>query len=133
MPRLRHLHRLTVDAYAVQHPGRPSPKSKQSVAVHLMRLHLILELGFDDDAAAKAMPRLARQTHCLHWLEPPPSLGNKTVVDVWNTTNAHQHTEAAREWARSAWQAWAPHYVQILQWLPPEFTKNHGENLLRRW
>ncbi len=28
-------HRLTVDAYAVQHPGKPSPPSIGSVAVHL--------------------------------------------------------------------------------------------------
>ena len=28
-------HRLTVDAYAVQHPGTPSPQSIQSIGVHL--------------------------------------------------------------------------------------------------
>ena len=36
-------HRLTVDAYAVQHPGRPSPQSIQSVALHLISLCLVLE------------------------------------------------------------------------------------------
>ena len=39
------VHRLTVDAYAAQHPGVPSPQSIQSVAVHLIRLHLVLERG----------------------------------------------------------------------------------------
>ena len=38
-------HRLTVDAYAVQHPGVPGKQSSQSVAVHLMSLCLVLERG----------------------------------------------------------------------------------------
>ena len=48
------VHRLTVDAYAVQHPGQPSPQSIQSVGVHLLRLCLILEHGFSAAAAAVA-------------------------------------------------------------------------------
>jgi hypothetical protein len=31
-------HRLTVDSYAVQHPGRSSPQTIQSVCVHLLSL-----------------------------------------------------------------------------------------------
>lgn len=31
-------HRLTVDAYALQHPGKHSPQSIQSIAVHLVSL-----------------------------------------------------------------------------------------------
>lgn len=49
-PALMAAHRLTVDAYAVQHPGRPSPQSIQSVALHLISLCVVLfeEMGFDD-------------------------------------------------------------------------------------
>lgn len=47
------LHRLTVDAYAVQHPGRPSPQSIQSVAVHLISLCLILDRGGAPAARAR--------------------------------------------------------------------------------
>jgi len=36
-------HRLTVDAYAVQHPGIPERRSIQSVCVHLISLCLMLE------------------------------------------------------------------------------------------
>ena len=32
------VHRLTVDAYAAQHPGTPSKKSIQSVAIHVIGL-----------------------------------------------------------------------------------------------
>ena len=45
------VHRMSVDAYAVQHPGRPSPQSIQSVAVHLISLCTMIE----KDASA---PRL---------------------------------------------------------------------------
>jgi hypothetical protein len=36
-------HRITVDVYAVQHPGEPERRSIQSVAVHLIALCLVLE------------------------------------------------------------------------------------------
>ena len=36
------VHRMSVDTYAVQHPGQPSPQTIQSVAVHLIRLCLQL-------------------------------------------------------------------------------------------
>ncbi len=43
---------LIVDAYAVQHPGVPSsPQAINSVAVHLMTLHGILERDFKIDQA----------------------------------------------------------------------------------
>jgi hypothetical protein len=117
-PAFMAIHRLTVDTYAVQHPGTPSPQSIQSVGVHLLRLCLILERGFTDAAAAKAMPELARQKHSFHWLTPPASLGDKTVLHVWNARGATEHTQAVWEWARSAWQAWSPHHEQVKRWLP---------------
>ena len=36
-------HRLTVDVYAIQHPGGGERRAIQSVAVHLMALCLVLE------------------------------------------------------------------------------------------
>ena len=45
------VHRLTVDAYAVQHPGIPGRQSIQSVAFHLVRLGLFQENGFFEETA----------------------------------------------------------------------------------
>ena len=112
------VHRLTVDAYAVQHPGKPSPQSIQSVGVHLLRLCLIIERAYSDEAAAKAMPLLSQQKRSFHWLTPPPTVGEKTVLDVWHAGDPGAHIEAVREWARSAWQAWSPHHQQVREWLP---------------
>jgi hypothetical protein len=36
------VHQVTVDTYAVQHPGRPERRSVQSVGLHLMTLCLFL-------------------------------------------------------------------------------------------
>lgn len=44
---LADVHRLSVDSYAAQHPGRPSPQSMKSVGVHLIRLCLTVEREFD--------------------------------------------------------------------------------------
>jgi hypothetical protein len=117
-PAFMAIHRLTVDTYAVQHPGTPSPQSIQSVGIHLLRLYLILERGFNDAAAANIMTALTRQKGLFHWLTPPRSLGDKTVLHVWNARGAAEHTQAVREWARSAWTAWGPHHEQVKRWLP---------------
>ncbi len=114
------VHRLTVDAYAVQHPGTPSEQSIHSVGMHLMRLFLIFGRGYSDAAAGKAMPVLSRHKHSFYWLAPPESLGSKTVLDVWKAEGATQHTAAVREWAESAWQAWLVHHEQIREWCPAE-------------
>jgi hypothetical protein len=112
------VHRLTVDAYAVQHPGRPSPQSIQSVATHLLRLCLILEHGFTDAAAGRAMPLLTRHKPEFCWMDPPPSLGDKTVLDVCEVTDPAAYAQAVREWAQAAWQAWSVHHEQVRPWLP---------------
>jgi Family of unknown function (DUF5946) len=107
-----------VDAYAVQHPGKPSPQSIQSVAIHLLRLYLILERGYTDASAAKAMPILARHKSSFHWMNPPPSLGDETVLHVWSANDPAAYTQAVWEWARSAWQAWSLHHERVGLWLP---------------
>jgi hypothetical protein len=115
-------HRQTVDAFAVQHPGQPSPQSIQSVGVHLIRLCLILENGFSDAAAGDAMEVLASRTAMLRWLTPAHSMGDVTAVDVWKTSGPQEHTKAVRHWARAAWQAWALHHEQVRRWVPPQFA-----------
>src|SRR5204863_8366917 len=51
------VHRLTVDTYSVQHPGTPSRRSIQSVAVHLVSLHLVLERCFCSEKATAGIRR----------------------------------------------------------------------------
>lgn len=109
-------HKLTVDAYAVQHPGRPSPQSIQSVAVHLVRLSLVLERGVSQQRATALMQEFIRKEPALFWLSPPADMGSVTVRDVLDAKDARMHLQAVEEWARSAWQAWKEWHEHIRKW-----------------
>ena len=111
------VHRLAVDAYAVQHPGSPSPQSIHSVGVHLIRLCLFLEHGLSPEKANNAMLEVAKFKHHFVWLEPPASLGSITVADVVKAKTVQAHKSVVRAWAQSAWDAWSPHHDTIRTWL----------------
>lgn len=112
------IHRLTVDAYAVQHSGQPSPQSIKSVGVHLIRLYLLLECGLEMQHANNAMLVISRTKEQFVWLTPPPVPGLITVPDVHQATNVEQHIQLVREWAASVWAAWSPHHKTIRSWSP---------------
>lgn len=110
------VHRLTVDSYAVQHPGQPSRQSIQSVGVHLVRLCLFLEQNLDPAKANDAMLAAAKQKSTYHWLEPPPSLGALTAADIEAASDADGHILRVRQWADQMWQVWSPYHQVIRQW-----------------
>lgn len=107
---------LMVDAYAVQHPGSPSPQSIQSVAIHLITLHAVFTGGVDPSSAVQVRQRASRHKRVFSWLEPPASLGAVTVADVHATTSPEEYHRCVKQWARSAWEAWAPHHATIHKW-----------------
>ena len=113
---LLHVHRLSVDTYAAQHPGQPSRQSIQSVGLHLVRLCLTLERGVAPERANAAMLAAGRSKHMLTWLEPPASLGAVTVRDVAAARDGKEHAALVRRWVASAWIAWAPHHATIREW-----------------
>jgi hypothetical protein len=113
-------HRLTVDSYAVQHPGRPSAQATQSVCLHLISLYLVLERGLSAAYATRVMGAATKTKERFFWLTPPPSLGTVTVLDVAAVTTAVQHEEKVRAWAQAAWSAWAEHHATVRGWVPIE-------------
>lgn len=117
-PAFRAVHRLTVDSYAVQHPGRPSPQAIQSVCLHLMSLYLVLERGLPVAYATRAMGAATRAKEAFFWLTPPVSLGVVTVSDVAGVATPFQHEERVRAWAQAAWFAWAEHHATVRGWAP---------------
>ena len=54
-PGLMAVHRLSVDAWAVQHPGDGSRRAIQSVGLHLARLMVQIEQGLEGEPANTAM------------------------------------------------------------------------------
>jgi hypothetical protein len=109
-------HQLTVDAYAVQHPGVPERRAAQSVAIHLVGLCLSLERRRGATELPRLRQALALPSRIFPWLAPPPSVGEVTVLDVHAVATPDAHRATVERWARSAWEAWSPHHVQVRTW-----------------
>jgi hypothetical protein len=113
-PAYMRAHRMTVDAYAAQHPGLPEPRTIQSIHVHLVGLYLTLERRLDADFARKVIARVTLQKDRLHWLTPPGSLGGVTVADVMAAATADDHQAAVTRWACAVWEAWRSHHDEVI-------------------
>jgi hypothetical protein len=114
-PKYMAVHRLTVDTYSVQHPGRPSPQTTQSVAVHLIGLYATLQLQLRPRMVTAAIRRAADHQR-FHWLPPPLHLGEFTVADVLPAQSPEQHANVVLRWAASAWAAWSHYHSQVKAW-----------------
>lgn len=114
--RFARTHRLTVDAYAAQHPGEPSPRSIQSVAVHLVGLHVTFDQGYSPEEATRALQHAATGKRDFVWLEPPASLGAVTILEVHAAPDPIEHAERVHRWARSVWDAWSAHHATVRRW-----------------
>ena len=115
-------HRLTVDVYAVQHPGRPERRAIQSVAVHLIALCLVLERGVATVAVRDLMGRVLARKPKLEWLEPPEPNGTVTVRDVLASRDLAEHAAKVDRWARDVWDAWSLHHNRVRGWLDEGLT-----------
>ena len=114
---------LIVDAYAVQHPGVPtSQQAINSVAIHLMTLHGILEKGFKFDQAIWLRQRPGRpgsiDRHSrFHWLTPPSFADCLTVADVAAGETPQERSRLVEVWVRDVWRVWSEiHGDQVATW-----------------
>ncbi len=113
-----------VDAYAVQHPGgaERDRRQRQSVAVHLVTLCLLLEGGQPPERAPARRGRTSRVVLGRLGLEdwpyliPPRGPGAVTVADVAAASAAGELEDRARAWLESAWAAWEPHHGTVRSW-----------------
>ncbi len=110
------VHQLLVDSYAVQHPGAPSRRSIQSVAVHLISLCVQLEHGAPPARAREAIIASLAIAYRFVWLDPPGWAGALTILDVRGARNAGEHEARVRAWAESVWRAWSPHHAAVRAW-----------------
>lgn len=124
------INRLTVDAYAVQHPPHLDIQttlnieeqlitaSRQSVAIHLIALHLALEQKIELSKISGHMQRILDSGVSLEHeeLTPPENLGSMKVIDVVSATTLNEHTKRVWQWADSAWHAWGAHHKKVREW-----------------
>jgi hypothetical protein len=109
-------HQLTVDTYAIQHPGVEERRSAQSVGLHLMTLCLVLEQGADPADGPLLHRRLVTRPE-WQWLEPPQRNGTITVADVLVATSNDEHRRLVDEWAAGVWAAWRVHHELVRSWV----------------
>jgi hypothetical protein len=112
-PEYRVNHRITVDAYAVQHYGHSSPQAIQSVNLHLASLFLIYEKRVPVILGDRALTALARFKSELFWLDVPDDMGIITVNDVLMASDVQQHCHKVFQWGESAWNAWKSHKEMV--------------------
>jgi hypothetical protein len=103
------IHRLTVDAYSLQHPDAYM-RSGKSFAAHLTGMCAALEY---EDA-------LAINHTVQKWLSTNPTIekpaqipaqrGKLTITYLHSAGDAEEHTSRVREWARDVWGAWSAHH-----------------------
>ena len=100
------VHRMSVDAYALQHPDRYCASAK-SLAAHLAGLCC----AFEHPGERALLDSLQR------WLSGNPSLdkppwpawrGALTVASVDVEAGPEAYGAAVERWARCTWEAWAP-------------------------
>lgn len=96
-------HRLTVDAYMVQHQVQTTRASRQSLWHHLAGLYLVLECRADPGYVGRILARLAMPKRDLAGLRPPAARLSVTVVHLRDATELDAHARCACEWAAAVW------------------------------
>ena len=109
-------HRIIVDAYAVQHPGEKNDQAVHSVALHLIRLFNIFEIGYENEKANGIMSRSTQFKGIFTRLEPPSFLGGITAVDVAKAITFSEYQRIVNDWGLCAWRAWEIHHEIIRKW-----------------
>lgn len=115
-PELLSTHRLTVDTYAVQHPGNDGSRQQiQSVGLHLARLGRQLANPMPPSETNDVMLGLGPHKHTLVQLTPPERF-RMTVDRVARVAGASDHTTQVRKWAIATWEDWSDHHGYIQDW-----------------
>lgn len=105
-----------IDAYAAQHPGTPSAQAIQSVGVHVLTLHGVIERGVASVNAMWIRRRPLRWKGIFRWLEPPDLHRTLTIADV-ALAAPMQRAVVAAAFAGSVYDAWAgSHHDLIVEW-----------------
>jgi len=114
-PEYMYVHALTVDAYALQHPGKDVAQANSSIYVHLLsafayfvKQKTLKELVYVKQQAAIHTKELRRLSPV-----PEPMSFRCTVADVLQAENAQQHVEMVVAWTKSVFENWEAHHTTI--------------------
>ena len=107
--RFAKVHRMMVDAYALQHPAEYM-KSGKSFAAHLTGALAVIE--HDDAETVNRMVQtwLSSNPAIERPADPTPPYGSLTVLDCFEENDPDKYRQVVRQWLESAWQAWADYH-----------------------
>lgn len=98
-------HRLTVDAYALQHPGDINDRrANQSVHLHYVSLFLIFEKNMSHELATQSLGKLAKSEFPNR--PRAPAFYTFTASDFDYSTPLSHHDHAFK-WAKSTYEVWS--------------------------
>ena len=103
------IHRLTVDAYSLQHPGEYM-RSGKSFAAHLTGACAALECEDASGVNQKVQKWLSTNPKIDKPDRLPTRRGTINITYVHGASDADEHTRRVREWAQDVWQAWSEHH-----------------------
>jgi hypothetical protein len=106
------IHRLTVDAYSLQHPEKYM-RSGKSFAAHLTGM--CAALGEQDVQGIQDVNRavqkwLSTNPHLEKPARLPDQRGTLTIAHIRDATDGDDHMKRVREWAQAVWVAWSEHH-----------------------
>lgn len=110
-------HRLTVDAYCLQHPEIYMISSK-SAAAHLAAMCWSMEQGLTRNLHPR-LKAFVDGPRKFARVEPPKPLhrGGFRISDMVLADTLDEYEAHAWTWARSAWGAWKDHWGLARQWV----------------
>lgn len=129
------VHRLLIDAYAIQHPPHLEHQLKlkieqrlinasiQSIYIHLLALYCAIEIKMELKSIPKVMDHvlknLVKQNIVLKELKSPDNLGNIKANDVLtkleNKLTIEEYNQLMWNWAKEAYNAWQDSHKVIKQ------------------
>ena len=108
------VHRLTVDAYCLQHPEFYM-RSGKSFAAHLTGICAALEYEDSSDINRAVRKWLDGNTLIDKPARVPTDCGALTITYIQGAAHAEEHQKRVREWARCVWDAWGEHHTLAKQ------------------
>ncbi len=84
--------------------------------MHLVGLHLALDVGLSSDAVLARIANVFPDKPDIAPLHPVPASWDRTVQHMRGAETLEDHTRRALEWAHGVWRAWTPHHDQVRAW-----------------
>jgi hypothetical protein len=114
--RYARVHRLTVDAYSLQHPDRYMISAK-SFAAHLTGMCCAMEHDGDRDLLHALQQWLSGKSENLEKPPIPARFGNLTIAHPAAASDGDDHARRVQEWAAGVWKAWDIYHELARIWI----------------